>query len=352
MRTDLLATGAFSALLLAPVGTGAQESGYTRAPFRDHPVDVAQAAALERIEVAARAMAVTAASDADEDRAADTGGKEDEEVGPLIDFGLLRATLAAASPQLEQQLAAAIGEMVEAFEEGKDTAEPAEEVIRLAQEARGKLPAAAVADTPGFRAALMASLLLEQGGAAEGYEDATKGEASAYAVGYFALQRVKSLWDGLAGQASPEQVGDVVAMFTLLDELFPSQTMPERLAPDPEQAEAPAQQLVGLLEGVADAELYLGRDLAAAATVVHDVTAKGCASLAAGKEAVGVEELRIAAGYYDQTVRDTLGMMVPETAAAIAAGLEELDEDDADEAAEACGPLLQGLAAGRTALTP
>jgi hypothetical protein len=128
--------------------------------------------------------------------------------------------------------------------------------------------------------------------------------------------------------------------------------MPERLSPDPEQAEAPAQQLVGLLESVANTELYLSRDLAAAVTVVHDVAAKGCATLEAGKEAVGVDELRIAAGYYDQTLRDTLGMMVPETAAAIAEGLEELDEGDADKAAEACGLLLQGLAAGRTALTP
>ena len=160
--------------------------------------------------------------------------------------------------------------MVEAAEHGADAAEPAEDVIRLTEEARGKLLPAAIADTPGFQAALMASLLLEEGGVAEGYEEATEGEASAYAIGYFALQRVKALWQGLAGQASPEQSADVAAMLAILDGLFPSQEMPERLSPDPEQAEAPAQQLVGLLEGVADAELYLGRDLGAAAAVVHD----------------------------------------------------------------------------------
>jgi len=343
-----------AALLLAPTVADAQSSGYAGAPFREHPIEVAQMAALERIEVTARALAVAAVSDeADEDGAADGSGEEHEGAGgPLVDFGLLRANLAAASPELEKQLAAAIDALVEAAEDRKDAAEAAEEVIRLTPAARGKLMTDAVADTPSFQAALMASLLLDEGGIAEGYEEATQGKASAYATNYFALQRVKSLWEGLAGRASPQQAAEVAATIAILDGLFPSQETPERLSPDPEQAEAPAQQLVGLLEGVADAELYLGRDLAAAATVVCDVAAKGCASLEAGKEALGVEELRIAAGYYDQTVRDTLGMMAPETAAAIAEALEEVDEGGADEAAEACSPLLEGLAEGRAALTP
>ena len=358
MRIELFATAALAALLLLPVAAGAQSSGYANAPFRDHPVAVAQAAALERIDVAARTLAVTAVDDedddADEDADADTGEEadEDEEGGPLVDFGLLRASLAAASPELEGRLAAAIGKMLEAAEGGKDAAESAGEVMRLTQEARGKLLPSAMSEAPGFQAALMASLLLEEGGVAEGYEEATEGEASAYPTGYFALQRVKSLWDGLAGQATAQQAGDVAAMFALLDGLFPAQAMPESLSPDPEQAEAPAQQLVGLLEGVANAELYLGRDLAAAMAVVHDMAAKGCAALDGGKAAQGVEELKIAAAYYDQTARDTLGMLAPETATAIDEGLEELDEGESDEAAEACGPLLEGLVAGRAALTP
>ena len=358
MRTDLLATAAVAALLFAPVAAGAQSSGYAHAPFREHPIEAAQGAALERLGVAARALALSGAADdededKDDDEAAGDGGEEDEEEGgPLADLVLLRASLAAVSPELADKLTAAVDEMIEAAEDGKDLEEPAEEVVLKAQEAREKLLPPAVADAPAFRAAMMASLLLDEGGVAEGYEEASQGEASAYAAGYAALQRVKSLWEGLAAGASPEQTADVAAMFGLLDALFPTEAMPERLSPDPEQAEAPAQQLVGLLEGVADAELYLGRDLAAAMTVVHDVAAKGCAAVAAGDAAVGVEELRIAAAYYEQTVRDTLGMLAPEAATAIDEGLEELDEDEADELAERCTPLLQGLAAGRTALTP
>ena len=361
MRTDLLTTAAFAALLLTPIAAAAQSSGYASAPFREHPVEVAQGAALERIDVAARALALKGAEEDAEDEdsdAADSGeagdgeDEEEEEGGPLDDFGLLRASLAAASPELEQRLGAAIAELLEAAEDGKDLGASSEEVVGLTQEARGKLLPPTVADAPGFRAALMASLLLDEGGVAEGFEEASEGEASAYTLGYVALQRVKALWEGLSGQASPQQAADVAAMFVLLDALFPTAEMPEQISPDPEQAEAPAQQLVALLEGVADAELYLGRDLAAAMTVVNDVAAQGCAALAAGQAGLGVEKLRIAAAYYDQTVVDTLGMIAPDTAAVIAEALEEVDEGEADELAEACGPLLQGLAAGRTALTP
>ena len=367
MRTDLLATVACAALLLAPTVAGAQSAGYAHAPFRDHPVAVAQGAALERIEVAARALAVSGAAADDDDHAMAKAGddddddqaqaagaakEEEEEGGPLVDFGLLQASLAAASPKLEKALAAAIDEMVEAAEHGKDADEPAEEVIRLTEQARGKLINDAVAKSASFQAALMASLLLDEGGVAEGYEEATKGEAQAYASGYFALQRVKASWKALAKHASPEQAAEVTASLALLDGLFPSQQTPEHLSADPEQAEAPAQQLVGLLEGVADAELYLGRDLAVAAGVVHDLTAEGCASLKQKKEALGIERLRIAAAYYGQTVRDTLGLLAPEAAATIKAGLKEVDEGEADELAEACGPLLAALAEGKAALTP
>ena len=373
MRTELLATAALTALLLAPTAAFAQSAGYAHAPFRDHPVAVAQGAALERIEVAARALAVTGGAEDDDDQAkadddddkakadddddapakAAGGEEEEEEGGPQVDFGLLQASLAAASPKLAKRLGAEIEELVEAAEHGKDADEAAEEVIELAGQARGKLIKDAIAKSPSFQAAMVASLLLEEGGVAEGYEEATKGEAQAYASGYFALQRVKALWEGLAKHATPEQTAEVAATLKMLDGLFPSQQMPEHLSPDPEQAEAPAQQLVGLLEGVADAELYLGRDLGVAAGVVHDLAAEGCASLKKKKtQALGVERLRIAAAYYGQTVSDTLGLLAPEAAETIKEGFEEAGEGEVDELEEACGPLVKALAEGKAALTP
>jgi hypothetical protein len=196
----------------------------------------------------------------------------------------------------------------------------------------------------------MASLLLDEGGVAEGYEEAVEGEAPAYTTGWFALQRVKALWDGLAPQATPEQAGDVGAMLAILDGLFPTEALPARLSPDPEQAEAPAQMLVGLLEGVADADLYPGRNLAAAAGLVHSIAAGACARIEAGDDDVGAEELRIAGAYYDQTVADTLVVLAPDAGAAIAESLDSLDEGEATTGP--CAPLLAALEAGREALTP
>lgn len=342
MRTDLRATAALAALLASAAGAEAQ--GYVNAPFRDAPVALAQAAALERIEIYARAIAA-AGVDADDDDD-DDDDDEEEEGGPLFDFSLVRGSLATAAPELERGLAAEIGELAEG------EADAAEEILPLVERAKAALLVPETADAAPFQAGVMAALLLEEGGVAEGYEEAVEGEATAYAVGYFALQRVKALWEGLAGQASAEQAEDVGEMFAILDGLFPGEAMPETLSPDPEQAEAPAQQLVGLLEAVTNADLYPGRDLGAAAARVHDIAAEGCEAFAAGDAGVGLERLTIAAAYYDQTVADTLGLLAPESAEAIDDHLEAVEEGEADEAAAACAPLLDALAAGREALMP
>jgi hypothetical protein len=343
-------TSAFAALpllVLAP-GTASAQSGYASAPFREAPVAVAQAAALERIEATARALAVTPPSVEDADEREEI---EEGEGGPMADFALFRASLAAWSPELARSLDGAIGTLLETAEAGEDASGAAGAVVALSQEARDALFGGANGD-PVFRAALAASLLLDEGGVAEAYGEASEGEASAYAVGWFTLQRVKALWLGLAGEATPEQTADVEAMLGMLDGLLPRRAAPERLSPDPEQAEAPAQQLVGLLEAITDAELYPGRDLANATSLVHDLATRGCSSIEAGDDGLGVEELTIAAAYYAQTVQATLVVMAPDAGAAIVDHLEAVKREQAGQAAKACGALLEALATGQAALTP
>lgn len=363
MRADLRSAAAAAALILAPAAAGAQDS-YANAPFNDVPVPLAQAAALDRIEGFARAVAAAGpgatADDDDDDAAAvaqsgdnedQVGGEDDddEEGGPLLDLAFFSGSLAAVAPDLAQEL----GEAVEAMTQGgPGAAEAAARVVPLAEQARPKLLKPEIADAAPFRAALMASLLLDEGGVAEGYEEAVGGEALAYGTGYFALQRVKSLWDGLAPAASPEQAANVGEMLAMLDSLFPTATLPDTLAADPEQAEAPAQQLVGLLEATANADLYPGRDIAGAAARVHDIAASGCKALAAGDTGTGAEALTIAAAYYGSTVGDTLGVMAPDAAEAVEHGLDAVGESDPAEAAEACPALLDALATGQKALTP
>lgn len=310
-------------LVLGPGIAGAD--GYAHAPFRDDPVGLAQAAALERIALAAQVAAVAGPSGATED----DEREEDETEGPPHDLSLIRATLAATAPEVAQALVAAFGG-------GGPPAGP--DLTVLVEQTRAAMP---LPRAPGHRAALMAQLLLEEGGVAESYEKAAEGDGGAYLTGWFALGRVKALWDGLAPQAAPAQAADVQAMLAMLDRLYPGQDRPARLSPNPEDAESIAQQTVGLLEQATDADLYPGRDPGAAAGLVHRIASEGCARLDADPER-GAEDLAVAAAYHAAIVQDTLSLLAPGRAAAVAAGFETGD----------CGPLLDALSAGQQALSP
>lgn len=352
MRADLPAATAVAvaALLLAPALASAQ-SGYANAPFGDAPVALAQATALERIAAFAEAIGVAppASEPADGDGDEQAAGDDDDEGGPFADFALVRASLAMKAPALGQKLEAGIDAMGEG---GDDSAEAARDVVALADETRRQLLAPDVTGTAPFRAGLVASLLLDEGGVAESYEEAVDGEPLAYPMGYFALQRVKALWSGLSADLRPAQADDIGEMLAMLDALFPAATQPGSLSADPEQAEAPAQQLVGLLEAATNADLYPGRDIAGAAERVHDIASSGCDALGAGQPAVGIETLTIAAAYYTATVADTLGVMAPDAADAVSNQFDAVAEGEPDAAAGACAPLLDALASGQKALAP
>lgn len=339
-------------LTLAFLGAPAVAQDYAHAPFREHPVTLAQVAALERIAAAARGLAVLSEPEAAE---AEDGDEGEAEEGLAAALPLFAASLSAAAPEVAAALPEAVGEMLEAVEEGENPAGPAAEALALADQARAALLPAELADSRPFQAALMAALLLDEGGVAESYEEASEGDAAAYAIGWAALQRVKALWAGLKAKGAPETPAETVAeaeaMIAILDGLFPGETPPDSLSPDPEEAEAPAHRLVGLLEVVADANLYPGRDLAGAATLVAGLAEKGCADLAAGAGPMGMETLAIAAAYHDQTLADTLGVIAPEAAEATEEALEPLEDGAVEEMAEACPALLAGLQAGGAALT-
>ncbi|MFO1143693.1 MAG: hypothetical protein U1E59_15170 [Amaricoccus sp.] len=388
-QTDLAAPAAL-AVAVGPALAQAPAS----APFRDETIALAQAAALERVDATARALGVVkpsavdqddnaaaapaAADDEDDDAAGSmtadvsdddgasgsaaaaddeaSGGMDadDDDEGLLrVDLSLLRASLAAASPKLANAFAGAVGEMAEAVDAGEDPVGPAKEVVGLTEEVRTALLTSDAAATPAFRGALIAALLVDEGGVSETNEAATEHNATAYATGYFVLQRVKALWEGLASQAAPEQAADIGQMLGILERLFPGAEVPSTLSADPEEAEAPSHQLVTLLETVTQADLYPGRDLPGAAALVHDLAQKGCEALKSDdKRDLGIEELAIARGYYGQTIGDTLSMMAPDASQAIAHGFiamtQEADEIDPDD----CGPLLEALAQGKQALAP
>lgn len=333
-------------LLATSAAPAPAQDGYPHAPFREHPADLARAVALERIELTARAFALPGAAAASEDGDDDD---EDEAGLPASALPLFEASLAATQPEVAEALADAVTEMLEApgdgaQEDGGDPGAAAKALPGLTAQARAALfPAGLFAEVP-FQAAVMASLLLDEGGVSESYEEAAEGKADGYRIGREALLRVTALWDGLRAEGAPEAVAEGDAALGRLAELFPAER-PARLSPDPEEAEAPAHRLAGAAEVVAKADLYPGRDLGAAAGMVRDLAGEGCAALGANPGR-GKELLAIAAGYQDQLLADPLGVMAPETEDEIAGGFEALRAGGAPD----CDRLLKALDAARGAL--
>jgi hypothetical protein len=341
----MLLSGAALALGTVAAAPSLAQEAYPNAPFRDHPVLLAQAAALQRVAVTAEAFA-RAPAEAEDDESASGADEEDDEGLMAAAWPLFAASLAAKAPRTAEALGTTLEEMLEAREKGEATARTAEEVASLIAEAKAALLPPEVVETVPFQGALLAALMLDEGGVAESYEEASQGEADAYAIGWTALQRGTAVWNGLRGRGAPEGVAEGDAALARLAALFPAEEMPDRLSPDPEEAEAPAHQLVALTEAVTRADLYPGRDLGAAADTVRALATEGCGMLPTDAD-MGAERLAIAAAYYGQLLADPLSVMAPEAGEAIAAGFGA-GEGGTD--APDCGALLDALGTAREAL--
>lgn len=172
-----------------------------------------------------------------------------------------------------------------------------------------------IREQPAFKAGIMAQLLLGEGGVAEGLEEAFV-ERWEYANGWSATQRVKALWAQLAPLATTQQQADVEEMIALLDEIYLSPRPPESFAGlDPEEAETPAQRLVGLLETIVDTALYSGRDQARLLNHLIELTGPACETYAAGDlRAAQVTIYAVADHYVGETtgLGSLIGLFAPE----------------------------------------
>ena len=331
-----LGAAAAAALPLAPLAAAAD--GYAHAPFRDHPVALAQAAAIERLS--ARARALSAASGPPE--ALIEGAGEIRET----DLPLFLASLRRASPEAADALEGAVAALLDRAEAGGPVAPAADALLREAERARGALFPNGHGARPAFGAALAAALLLSEGGVADAYEEAVEGEVGAFAFGRAVLARVEELWDGLR-LANDPAAGDVDAALARLGALFPAPAPRERLPSDPEEAEAHAQALVGRLETIADADLYPGRDLGGALVVAREVAGAGCDALEAGEPDLGAERIAVAARHYGETLGATLGVLAPAAHGEVEAALGRLPGDPAS-----CAALRSALDRAGRALPP
>ena len=323
----LLAALAGAALLAGSVAS----AQYSRAPFFEQTLVQSQAYGLQLAMQRLDALEL-AGDDLDDDFLEVVEGLEQ-------DLARFMGTLRSADPEL----ADAVEEAVEAVEEAAASGDGLEDAIA---EARAQLEAAyevvipaEVRSDPVFTAALIVDLSLGEGGVGEGYEEAVEGELGAYTMGYAALQRVSELWGEIADVATEQQRADVEEMLDFLGTIYPEPTIEEAIVGNPEEAEAPVQRMIGVLETVVDAELFPGRDLAALAAHLPEELAGYCQAYEAGDDEVALEgAIAVSYLYLTDDLGQFLGFMDPEVheeALELIGALTGLEaEEEGEEAGE------------------
>lgn len=335
---NLLAATAF--VFAVPAATTASAQ-YTNDPFFDWTIVMSQGYGLEMAMIRINVLdAIEGPVDPDLIEVVEQMAKGDWER-----FG---GTLAARDPALAEELYGYLAAFEEVLEEGEPADELFEPTRALLAQAYDIVIDPAVRESPAYKGAIIAQLLLAEGGVAEGYEEAEE-EIFAYSMGWGTLQRVKELWADIEGPLTADQKDEANQLVGILDALYPQAAPPEEwVGQNPEEAEAPSQLLMGLVETAADANLYAGRDLGRLAGHLADTVASSCPLIAAGDDAVAKEAFYPAADhFFGETtgLADLVNLFDPELferAEGIIPLFALLEEEEEEDDASAAAPAAAG----------
>ncbi len=346
-RKPLVALLAAGALTLAGSAGLAQVSQYDSDPFFDEAMRQSRAYGLEMTRVRLELV-----------DALEAPLNEDvlEQVEKMLERDATRyiGTLRQADPDLAAELEAALELVTEQAEDGVYDAAAVSSAREVLDRVEAVLFDEATLSSPDYIAALMADLILADDGVAEAYEDAVEEELWEYPNGWAALRRTNFYWSELSALATEQQRSDVEEMLAQLGDLYPTAEPPETLSPNPEEGEAAAQRLVGLLEEVSGASLYSGRDLPRLGQHLGGLTAEACELYSSGDTELATEYVNAVRDPYRKSLRRLLDLLAPEIHAEIAVRLDALtgreDEPYPDDPAATCGELLESLQQGTEAL--
>ena len=152
------------------------------------------------------------------------------------------------------------------------------------------------------QAGVISVMLLSEIGLSEAYEEAVEGGETSYLHAWLILQAIDLRLRAVTADH------EALTLLEQLTALMPVATRPTKMDPDPEAAEAISQALVGVLERVTSAELYLGRDLASATQVVRTLFQNACA---APEGPLRTQFGDIAALYFEDVLEAPFSVMVP-----------------------------------------
>jgi YVTN family beta-propeller protein len=172
------------------------------------------------------------------------------------DFARFRGTLAKLRPALASGLTAALREVMIAVQAGQPVEAQVAKARALLDDAAGVVIDQKVKDTPAFKGAVLANLLLANDGVAEAFEDSIR-EVWGFPNGWASVRRVEVLWGEIAPLARPDQRAEVSGILDLLKTSFYPRPEPKIPFPkeESEDVESLAHQLVSIIE-VTDATLY------------------------------------------------------------------------------------------------
>lgn len=182
-----------------------------------------------------------------------------------------------------------------------------------------------VRSDPAFESAIMAQLLLGDGGVADALAGAFVVEWE-FTHGWVATQRFKVMWADLRDIATPDQQLEIEDAIAELDAIYPS-ILPSLEGLEPEGAEDIARRILDLLEAVVDVELYAGRDPIRLADHLTQLAGEGCSHYEAGDDQRGREVMHAVLDHYagDTTgLGATIGMLAPQAHATAIGALEAL----------------------------
>lgn len=325
VRRRVLAALATVAALIA----GSATAQYASDPFFDDTVLQSRGFGLEMMGV--RLLLLETYGVAPE-------GLDETVEGLEADYARFGGTLTAEAPDVAADLEEAIEAIEDGFEDGADLTDLVADALEVHEAAYAVVIPAETRSSAAYRAGIMADLLLAEGGVAEGVEEAIEeDEPWMYPLGWAALQRVLELWSSLAEFATAEQDSFAEQYFDTLRDIYPAHTLPDTFPSNPEEAESPAQSLVGIIESVSDAALYPGRDVRRLAPHLTTVVAPACDAYAAGNDAIAYEHIVAVGDLYSAHLEDFLGLVageVGEEVSGMLAALGYAGEDDDDDGAE------------------
>jgi hypothetical protein len=256
-------------------------------PYYEHMLPISQAFGIEMLDARLRvAEAYTTPINNDlKQQLANMATK---------DLGRFYGTLQQKNAALATELKTAVDAVVKAINDGQPAAALAARARPLVQRAYDVVIDPALRTNLQFKTAVTASLLVAEDGVSEGFEEAVKfPNRQQYPAGWGAWERVEVLWKELAAVTTPALASEGNLLMDNMRPFYKTKHLPPQPFPmeDQEELEALSHGMATVLENLADASLYVGRDMIRLTQTLNEVLAPACADYAAGRDALATERV-------------------------------------------------------------